>query len=112
MLKKLISVALLSLGLSVSAHAQIQTTTPQLIGQIQVLATGGFYVTPSTGSWGASDAACANAFYVFVEPGNAAEWKSMLATAMTGSAATKNIQFWGQCNTDPLYFDADQIILQ
>ena len=112
MIKKILLMAALLLGTS-TAQAQIITTTPQLIQQVQVQAVGGFFVTPATGSWGSSDPACANAIYVNVIPSTSPEWKAMLATAMSAQVSERNIMFWGKCSaTDPLYFEADQIILQ
>lgn len=106
-------VLLLSLVIFSSPLSAIETTTDQKIAAIQVLKDGGFYITPSTGSWGASNAACASAIYVYVVPSTSPEWKSMLATAMTASAADKDVQFWGECNaSDGNYFDATQIILK
>ncbi len=111
-MKKTAIILSLALGAMSQSALSIETTTPQKISGIQVLNDGGFYITPSTGTWGASDAACASAIYVYVTPGASPEWKSMLATAMTSKAADINIQFWGECNTDSNYFDASQIILK
>lgn len=103
-LKKMLAVVLLFPALAIGAE-----TVSQPVSQYRYDAAADFLYVVGPNLWGS--AACPNAFYVTIRP-TLAGHKQMFAAIVAAQAAGKNVRFYGECGTDPNYFDATYIIVE
>jgi hypothetical protein len=102
-LKKLLAVVFLFPTVALAAE-----TIAQPIKHYRFDAVGNNLYVVGPNLWGA--AAC-NAIYVTFKPSLA--WhKQMFAAVLSAHASSKTVKFYGECGTDPNYFDATYIVVE
>lgn len=84
-------------------------TISQPVKHYRYDASGDYLYIVGPNSWG--NASCPNATYVNIKP-NLAGRRQMFAAVASAHASGKTVKFFGECGTNPDYFDATYIVVE
>ncbi len=105
----IVSMACFTALLTSTAYAD--NTGWHVMGRIQLTTAGVVYFRPrGLGGWGGPD--CPNATYVHVAKMDSPVFDNIVALALASKLNSTNIIFYGTCNADGTYFEANYVLLE